>query len=200
VTSRFDLLACPLDGVNLIEASAGTGKTFNICGLYLRLLLEKKLPVQKILVVTFTIAATAELRERIRRRIAEALSHATGNAPADPSDRLIPELMHSLVTQHGYTLPQLADRLDLALQTFDEASIFTIHGFCQRALSDAAFTAGLPFEFELVTDDNEMIVEAVNDFWRRHIAGVGFSPCSVRPRHRSEPPCSCVLRSSTSIS
>ncbi|MEO5740293.1 MAG: UvrD-helicase domain-containing protein, partial [Vicinamibacterales bacterium] len=212
MTSPFNLLACPLDGINLIEASAGTGKTFNICGMYLRLLLERKLEVKQILVVTFTITATAELRERIRSRIAEALNYAANNAPTAPpstsarrsagdatlpsplgrrvgdegarheeppspsTDPFIPQLIDSLLQQHGYTPTQLTNRLDLALQTFDEASIFTIHGFCQRALADTAFAAGLPFEFELMTDDNEIIVEAVNDFWRRRIAGADFSP------------------------
>ena len=64
----LDVFNCPLDGISLIEASAGTGKTWNICGLYLRMLLEQDLDIQKILVVTFTNAATAELRERIRAR------------------------------------------------------------------------------------------------------------------------------------
>ncbi len=75
-TRRFiplDVFECPLGGVRQIEASAGTGKTWNICGLYLRLLLERGLPVQQILVVTFTKAATAELRERIRQRIVDTL-------------------------------------------------------------------------------------------------------------------------------
>ena len=70
----LDVFACPLDGIRQIEASAGTGKTWNICGLYLRLLLEKRLEVQRILVVTFTNAATAELRERIRQRIVDTLA------------------------------------------------------------------------------------------------------------------------------
>jgi len=77
---QFDLLNCPLEGTNLIEASAGTGKTYAICGLFVRLVLEKKLSVDKILVVTFTEAATAELKERIRvrlRDVIEGVSHGT---------------------------------------------------------------------------------------------------------------------------
>ena len=62
---ELDVFSCPLDGIRLVEASAGTGKTWNICGLYLRLLLERELDVREILVVTFTNAATAELHERI---------------------------------------------------------------------------------------------------------------------------------------
>ncbi len=70
----------------------------------------------------------------------------------------------------------MAERLDVALQYFDEAAIFTIHGFCQRALADAPFSAGLPFTLELVTDESEMILEAVHDFWRRRVADASCPP------------------------
>jgi hypothetical protein len=80
----LDVFACPLDGLRLIEASAGTGKTWNICGLYLRLLLERNLEVQQILVVTFTNAATAELRERIRCRIVDVVAYLQRGTLADP--------------------------------------------------------------------------------------------------------------------
>ncbi|HNI00363.1 MAG TPA: UvrD-helicase domain-containing protein, partial [Rhodocyclaceae bacterium] len=70
---ELDVLSCPLDGIRLIEASAGTGKTWAICSLYLRLLLERQLALSRILVVTFTNAAAAELRERIRNRLAEMI-------------------------------------------------------------------------------------------------------------------------------
>ena len=82
-TDRLDVFGCELDGISLIEASAGTGKTWNICVLYLRLLLERGLRVQDILVVTFTRAATGELRERIRSRIVEMLAYLQGDASAD---------------------------------------------------------------------------------------------------------------------
>ena len=75
---ELDVFSCPLDGVRLVEASAGTGKTWNICGLYLRLLLERELPVESLLVVTFTKAATAELSGRIRERIVETLQVLDG--------------------------------------------------------------------------------------------------------------------------
>jgi exodeoxyribonuclease V beta subunit len=82
VSTPLDVLGCELSGTTLIEASAGTGKTWNICALYLRLLLERSLPVQSILVVTFTKAATAELRDRIRARIVEVLAAFHGGASA----------------------------------------------------------------------------------------------------------------------
>ncbi|MCJ7617357.1 MAG: UvrD-helicase domain-containing protein, partial [Desulfobacterales bacterium] len=70
--NKFDLQSVPLSGINLIEASAGTGKTSSITGLFLRLILEKGLLVDQILVVTFTKAATAELKERIRNKLLQA--------------------------------------------------------------------------------------------------------------------------------
>ena len=172
--SELDVFRCPLDGINLIEASAGTGKTWNICGLYLRLLLERGLEVQHILVVTFTNAATAELRMRIRSRIVETLSFLGGDASG--SDPFVKELVQELVECQGRDPNDLARRLDLALETFDEAAIFTIHGFCQRALADNPFSAGLPLSMELVQDDADWRLQAVHDFWRRHLAGDALAP------------------------
>ncbi len=143
---EFDVFNCDLDGINLIEASAGTGKTWNICGLYLRLLLERGLDVQKILVVTFTNAATAELRERIRARIVETLAWLRDGRPGgSPGDPFVGKLAAAVESRTGVARAQMARQLDAALQYFDEAAIFTIHGFCQRALADASFSAGLPF-------------------------------------------------------
>ena len=104
--------------------------------------------------------------------VAAPTNHAAATQPA--ADDFIPKLIDGLIDQHVRTRQELADLLDLALQTFDEASIFTIHGFCQRALADTAFAAGLPFESEIATDDDEIVIEAVNDFWRRHIASNEF--------------------------
>ena len=177
VFEPLDVFACPLEGIRQIEASAGTGKTWNICGLYLRLLLEQRLEVQQILVVTFTNAATAELRERIRQRIVDTLAwlHAeqAGETIAGGDD-FVERLLRSARGQHGLRDDDMLARLKLALATFDEASIFTIHGFCQRALADTPFTAQMPLEMELVRDDADWVAEAANDFWRRRIAADGL--------------------------
>ena len=170
---ELDVFSCPLDGVRLVEASAGTGKTWNICGLYLRLLIERALPVESLLVVTFTRAATAELSGRIRERIVETLRVLDGAAPGP--DPFVPQLLAHLAAA-GHAPDRIATRLRLALQTFDEAAIFTIHGFCQRALADTPFAAGLPYELELVEDDSALRLEAVQDFWRREVAGGALSP------------------------
>jgi exodeoxyribonuclease V beta subunit len=168
MTARFDVLACPLESTNLVEASAGTGKTWNICALYLRLLLERELEVRQILVVTFTNAATAELRERVRARIVEMLAYARGQSTTEP-DRFIAALASGLEAR-GIARTRVIERLDLALQSFDEASILTIHGWCQRALAQTPFAAGLPFALDIQPDDRELCRAVVRDFWRRHVA------------------------------
>jgi len=175
--ARFDVFGCPLAGTALIEASAGTGKTWTLCGLYLRLLLERRLSVQQILVVTFTNAATAELRERIRQRIAQTLAalRARQSSPetvnGSGGDRFTPDLLARLLDDLALDTIELQKRLELALQSFDEAAIFTIHGFCKRALDETPFAARMPLTLELLDDDAELRAEAVNDFWRRHVAG-----------------------------
>ena len=173
VFEPLDVFACPLEGIRQIEASAGTGKTWNICGLYLRLLLEQRLEVQQILVVTFTNAATAELRERIRHRIVDTLAwlHVEQAGETPPAgDGFVERLVRSVRDGHGLRTADMLASLKLALATFDEASIFTIHGFCQRALADTPFTAQMPLAMELVRDDSGWVAEAANDFWRRRIA------------------------------
>ena len=173
---ELDVFTCSLDGINQIEASAGTGKTWNMCGLYLRLLLERALTVQQILVVTFTNAATAELRERIRSRLVDTLRYL--QAPdITITDPFVTTLVETVLAGYSDHRPEgshqrnlMQQRLDLALQTFDEAAIFTIHGFCQRALSDAPFAAGLPFASELLADDSEIVLRVVQDFWRQKIS------------------------------
>ncbi|MCK0510224.1 exodeoxyribonuclease V subunit beta [Aromatoleum buckelii] len=164
---ELDVFGCPLDGIRLIEASAGTGKTWNICGLFLRLLVERELPVDAILVVTFTRAATAELKSRVRERIVGTLAYLDGTA-AD-GDPFVAQLVAALEAR-AIARAQIRERLELALQTFDEAAIFTIHGYCQRALADTPFAAALPFALELAEDDLELRLEAARDFWRREIA------------------------------
>jgi len=169
----LDLFTCALEGTTLVEASAGTGKTWNICGLYLRLLLERDFDVRQILVVTFTNAATAELRTRIRDRIVETLRHARdGNG----GDDFVRELLARVEAHTGRTRAEIVARLEHAQNSLDEAAILTIHAFASRALADTPFAAGLPFAVELVSDDGTMRRDVVNDFWRRHVASDACAP------------------------
>ncbi|GIU15964.1 exodeoxyribonuclease V subunit beta [Shewanella sp. MBTL60-112-B2] len=164
VTEALDTLTLPFGGSRLIEASAGTGKTFTIAGLYVRLLLghgiEAPLTCEQILVVTFTNAATGELRDRIRKKIQLAYRCFIG---LKVDDDLINSLYRATPEAN---LPIARKRLDLALKSLDEAAIFTIHGFCQRILADMAFESSLLFESEFTLDDSEFLHHAVRDFWR----------------------------------
>jgi len=161
---NLDPISVPLTGTQLIEASAGTGKTHTITTLYLRLLLEKKLSVEQILVVTFTQAATFELRARIRKRLRSAFDalealRLGGTCPD-------PEVLRLAA---GQTPEDSRHRLRLALATLDAAQIFTIHGFCQRILSEYAFESGVRFDLELSADSRTLLAELVQDFWTREL-------------------------------
>jgi exodeoxyribonuclease V beta subunit len=180
----FDPIRAPLEGTNLVEAGAGTGKTYAITGLFLRLLLEKNLPVHQILVVTFTEAATQELKDRIRSRIHEGLAAFTSGEIGD-------SFVRKLVKEH-VSAEKAAVSLREALKSFDEAAIFTIHGFCRRMLHENAFESGSLFDTELLTDPSAMIQENVNDFFRKHLYTAsplfvnyalenGFSPTELLP-------------------
>ncbi|CAI1082870.1 exodeoxyribonuclease V subunit beta [Serratia quinivorans] len=165
---RLDPLTLPLFGERLIEASAGTGKTFTIGALYLRLLLglgqaaafPRPLTVEEILVVTFTEAATEELRGRIRSNIHGLRIACVRGSSKDP-------LFNALMAEID-DLPDAAAQLLAAERQMDEAAIYTIHGFCQRMLTHNAFESGILFEQTLVQDELPLRRQACADFWRRH--------------------------------
>src|SRR5689334_18072863 len=115
--------------------------------------------MDKILVTTYTELATAELRERIRRLFRETLS-------AFEQDRSPNEFISGILRRNR-TNPRAIERLRMALHTFDEAAIYTIHGFCQRVLKDRAFESGTLFDAELIADESTILSEIVDDFWRR---------------------------------
>ena len=158
--TALDILNTELSGSSLIEASAGTGKTYAITGLYLRLVLEQALRVDQILVVTFTNAATAELRDRLRQRLVD-LRSALQEQYSD--DDLFCALIDKTDTESGLR------RVENAIRGFDEAAIFTIHGFCRRALTDSAFASGRPFASELIPDQRMILQNIVEDFWRQRL-------------------------------
>ncbi|WP_336219709.1 exodeoxyribonuclease V subunit beta [Citrobacter amalonaticus] len=168
VAEPLDPLRLPLRGERLIEASAGTGKTFTIAALYLRLLLglggsaafPRPLTVEELLVVTFTEAATEELRGRIRSNIHELRIACLRESTDNPLyARLLDEIDDK---------KQAAQWLLLAERQMDEAAVFTIHGFCQRMLSLNAFESGMLFEQQLIEDESLLRFQACADFWRRH--------------------------------
>lgn len=173
-------LALPLNGSALIEASAGTGKTFTIAILYVRLILghgqTSDSPLQNLLppnllVVTFTDAATKELRDRIRTRLTQA-----AEVFSEQADTLQPSaetaLIHTL-RDDSYpdpaSWPECRKKLLLAAEWMDEAAVSTIHGWCHRMLSEHAFDSGSLFKLTLETDQSELLEEVARDYWRTFV-------------------------------
>ena len=179
-TIPLNPITLPLNQISLIEASAGTGKTYTIGSLYLRLLLKagennfsRPLNVEEILVVTFTEMATEELKKKIRERITDAIDKLTAFAEtqdksAFKNDEFLTALCHDL------DIFEAIHRLKLAEQNMDLAAIYTIHGFCRRMLMQYAFHSGIHFNLELIKDQSDLLVRFANEFWREHFYPLPF--------------------------
>jgi exodeoxyribonuclease V beta subunit len=163
-------------GSRLIEASAGTGKTWTIAALYLRLVLghgnadgashgfQRALRPAEILVMTFTRAATRELSDRIRARLLQAAQVFRGESvnTHDP-------FLNTLLADYppGPARNHAAWTLDSAAQSMDEAAVYTIDAWCQRMLREHAFDSGSLFDETLVADEEALRTEAAQDYWRQ---------------------------------
>ncbi|TPG99711.1 exodeoxyribonuclease V subunit beta [Haemophilus haemolyticus] len=179
-TIPLNPITLPLNQISLIEASAGTGKTYTIGSLYLRLLLKagennfsRPLNVEEILVVTFTEMATEELKKKIRERITDAIDKLTAFAETkDKSSFKNDEFLTALC--HDLDIFEAIHRLKLAEQNMDLAAIYTIHGFCRRMLMQYAFHSGIHFNLELIKDQSDLLVRFANEFWREHFYPLDF--------------------------
>ncbi|WP_118861093.1 exodeoxyribonuclease V subunit beta [Haemophilus haemolyticus] len=179
-TIPLNPITLPLNQISLIEASAGTGKTYTIGSLYLRLLLKagennfsRPLNVEEILVVTFTEMATEELKKKIRERITDAIDKLiafaeTQDKSAFKNDEFLTALCDNL------NIFEAIHRLKLAEQNMDLAAIYTIHGFCRRMLMQYAFHSGIHFNLELIKDQSDLLVRFANEFWREHFYPLPF--------------------------
>ena len=158
----FEVLTVPLDPrVTLVEASAGTGKTFAITRLVLRLLLERKVDtLARILVVTFTEKAAQELVTRIRATLRMA-DRVWSDMPPVRTDHN--EDLFQLKAIHGDSSRDIVTR---ALGSLDDLAVSTIHGFCQRILAESALESGIPFRTAFIEDDTEPFQRAARD-WAR---------------------------------
>ncbi|TAH03428.1 MAG: hypothetical protein EAZ15_03135 [Sphingobacteriales bacterium] len=163
----FDAKTVPLAGINLIEASAGTGKTYSIALLVLRLIIEKEIPVKEILMVTFTKAAVAELEERIRLFVRKAYKQAQSQELLNDD---IGKLLASAIEQTSHQNVQ--DLLKNAVLFLDETSVLTIHSFCQLTLTEFAFETQQLFGAELLQDTETILQDEVNQFWRSNVTNI----------------------------
>ena len=192
-TIPLNPITLPLNQISLIEASAGTGKTYTIGSLYLRLLLKagennfsRPLNVEEILVVTFTEMATEELKRKIRERITDAIDKLTTfsetqDKSAFKNDEFLTALCDNL------NIFEAIHRLKLAEQNMDLAAIYTIHGFCRRMLMQYAFHSGIHFNLELIKDQSDLLVRFANEFWREHFYPLDFEMADFIANELSSP-------------
>ncbi|XKM12989.1 exodeoxyribonuclease V subunit beta [Orbaceae bacterium ac157xtp] len=183
VHQELNLFTLPLTGRILLEASAGTGKTYSLAFIYLRLLLgigcKQTYTTDQILVVTFTKAATEELRFRIRQNIQQLrLACVKGDEQQSDLQQLV-----DLIEDKQKAIVLLTH----AEQSMDEAAIFTIHGFCQRILSTFAFETGTLFQQNLVKDESQLLIKVVRDFWRNYFNPLPKSLAKVIRGHWDSP-------------
>lgn len=178
----LDPLTLPLNQPCLIEASAGTGKTYTIVNLYLRLLLGVScdpLMVEQILVVTFTKSATQELRDRIREKVIVVArlfsAYQQGNHQALENDAFLLDLYYAVEQR----LPEALLRLKLAARDIDLASIFTIDSFCQKMLFQFAFDSGIRFDIELHTNEDELLRMLSEQTWRKYYYPLDFDATKI---------------------
>ncbi|WWO98869.1 MAG: exodeoxyribonuclease V subunit beta [Candidatus Dasytiphilus stammeri] len=177
----------PLQGSILIEASAGTGKTHTISILYLRLLLglrnvEKQSPplkVEQILVVTFTEAATLELKNRINSHIHELRMACLRGRTDNPQFMLLLSQIDNL--------KQAATILLTAELHIDTAAIFTIHSFCQRMLYTNMIECGMMFKPQIIEDDHFLYHKIIVDFWKRHFSNIPINIAKLLLQEWSSP-------------
>ena len=172
--NTFDALTIPIDGTSLIEASAGTGKTYGIALLFTRLILLENISIEKIAVLTFTVAATAELKTRLRSRLNE-VKHYMQDGQYPNSENIDNQDLQRLFVyaqDKKISAQELYLRVHRALIDFDKAGIYTIHAFCRSILNEEAFACGVPFNLEMQDEYERKQLEQTfcEDFWRKHIA------------------------------
>ncbi len=174
---NFDASTVALEGSNLIEASAGTGKTYSIGLLALRLLLEKEIKIQEILMVTFTKAAVAELEERIRLFVRLAYKVSQGETIKDTT---ITNLVKSVKDKSA---EQIEELLKEAVLFLDETSVLTIHSFCQQTLNEFAFETKQLFGIDLMQNSSAILEDETNKFWRKHATCIPTELLSLFLKH-----------------
>ncbi|MFD0739735.1 UvrD-helicase domain-containing protein [Lysobacter koreensis] len=184
--ARDPYLDLELRGLRLIEASAGTGKTYTLATLVTRLVIERGLRVSQVLAVTFTEAATQELRERLRRRLQLAARIATDLPAYRDDDNAEVALTRTLIEAQLQREDAVAlrARLQRAAHEIDLAAVFTIHGFCARALSEHALETGQAFVAPtMVGGDRELRAAVATDLWR----ALGADPLDAQLLQRHWP-------------
>jgi len=155
-----------LDGLHLLEADAGTGKTWTIAGLVVRALIERGLGIEQVLVVTFTNAATAELGARIRQRIAQLERLLDDRIEGRASAVDEPFCVACAARLDDAAARRARSLLRIALARADEMAVYTIHGFCQRVIDEHALSIGVPAGLPVSAESTAPELDRLADWWR----------------------------------
>tara|TARA_Y100001968_G_scaffold333661_1_gene398076 strand:+ start:5106 stop:8882 length:3777 start_codon:yes stop_codon:yes gene_type:complete len=182
----FDPNKYPLDtGTRLIEASAGTGKTFSLAHLVLRLLTENKYSINDILVVSFTNATASEIKSKIIQRITNALKGIeVYNKGIE--NLLIDDVLKSWLKLNANKQEErinIASLLLDALENIDHSDITTIHGFCNRTIKREALEIDTSLDPSVEGDDSQIIKEIVYEYWTQQV--LNLSPSDIQGIEKS---------------
>ena len=159
----FDLAGPLPTGTTLLEASAGTGKTFTVAALVARYVAEEGVPLDQLLVITFGRAASQELRERVREQLVRAERALADPASADRDHPVVARLLDADDAEIALRHRRLRD----ALASFDSATIATTHQFCQTVLRSLGVAGDTDTGATLVESLDELVVEVVDDVYLR---------------------------------
>ncbi|MDX6230381.1 MAG: exodeoxyribonuclease beta subunit, partial [Frankiales bacterium] len=180
MTDSFDLLGPLPVGTTVLEASAGTGKTFTIAALVARYVAEGVATMDQLLVVSFSRESTRELRERVRERLVSARDGILGLI--DPTDGVLLQLAAVGPAQ----LALRRRRLEDALSSFDAATVTTTHGFCQEMLLALGTAGDLDPDATLVEDVADLVREVADDLYLRQWAWPGAERPDLKPEEFRE--------------
>ena len=164
MNNEFKVVETPLAGHHLIEASAGTGKTYSLIHIVLRLIVEERIPVDRLLLVTFTKAATAELKMRVRELLVRAHEAYIG----DQNSSSLQDSTLAALIDKWHKKGIKAEVFRQAIDRMDDASICTIHSFCQKMLEEHKFSSSEGFDFQ-IDEDSDLKDEVIEEFLRKEL-------------------------------
>ncbi len=172
----FDPVNSSLNDTMLIEASAGTGKTYSLMHLLLRLIVEKRFSIERILIVTFTKNATAELRSRLQQILLQILDifQDEGSWKEEVEileDQTLKNQVKKWMNEDCLSAETIKDLVSEALGKIEDSSIFTIHSFCQKMVKDCSFSSKSESNLE-VGDASSLISQVVDTFVRKEVEHV----------------------------
>lgn len=182
--NAFDIHNCPLTGKHLIEASAGTGKTYTLVNLYLRLLFERQLLPSQVLVVTFTEAATQEMTQRLREALLsfDEWLYQEALELSSPQQALYEQIQARALQHWASSVADLQQHSLRIGQSFDSAPISTIHSYCQQRLQRYALHSRSAFQFQLDKDEEAQVLQTVADYWRQTFYGKTDTETGAEPQ------------------